>query len=123
VKYIVAVLAIAGCGSEPDPRPGTFPEIVDAILVPSCGRAACHSSATRARDMAFDTIDNARAAMMTTQGRRGQNQKMVVPGDATRSRLFTVLTDGGRIMPPDQPLADADIALIGAWIDAGAPGL
>jgi hypothetical protein len=123
VKHLVVFAILAACGTEPDPRPATFPEIVDAILVPECGRAACHSTATKSHDLAFDTLDNARAALMTTQGRRGANQKMVVPGDSASSRLVTVLDDSQRIMPPDQPLADADIALIARWIDAGAPGL
>lgn len=123
MKYLACFAALAGCGTDPDPRPATFEEITIAILVPYCGRAACHSTATKSHDLAFDTLDATRAALMTTQGRRGMNQKMVVPMDPDNSRLVTVLGDSNRIMPPDSPLPDADIALIRAWIETGAPGL
>jgi hypothetical protein len=122
VKYLCLAATLAGCGTA-DTRPATFDEITIAILVPYCGRAACHSTATKAHNLAFDTLDATRAALMTTQGRRGMNQKMVVPMDPDHSRLVTVLSDPNRVMPPDVPLPDADIALIREWIQNGAEGL
>ncbi len=119
-RSFFAVLALAGaCGTTPDTRPETADYIIDAILVPYCGRGGCHSSATEARNIAFDTIPNSLAAMTTSQ----RGQRLVVKGNADISRLYTVLVDSSRPMPPDQPLSDADIDLIKRWIDDGAAGL
>ncbi len=113
----VAMLATA-CGTQPDTRPETADYIIEAILVPYCGRAGCHSSDARAHNLAFDTIPDALAAMQTTQ----RGMPMVVPGNSGGSRLYRVLIDSNRIMPPDMPLTDADIDLIKRWIDDGAAG-
>lgn len=107
--------ALAACGTENDDRPQTADYVSAALLVPYCGRAACHSSATRARNLNFGSVDDAIATMQT--------QGIVVPGDAPASRLVTVLTDPSRVMPPDTPLPNADIELITRWIAAGAEGL
>ncbi len=119
VLAVGAIGAIAACASGPDTRPETADYIIEAILVPSCGRAACHSSETRAHNLAFDTIDAAIASLKTQQ----RGQPLVTPGLAGSSELVTVLTDSARIMPPDAPLPQADIDLITNWIAAGAEGL
>ncbi len=112
-------MIVAACGTEPDTRPETADYIIDAILVPYCGRGGCHSTATKAHNIAFDTIPNALAAMQTMQ----RGEQMVIPGDPTRSRLVTVLSDSNRVMPPDVPLPQADIDLITRWVTDGANGL
>jgi hypothetical protein len=112
---LLALLIVLGCGTEPDTRPQTADYIIEAILVPNCGRAACHSSATRAHHLAFDTIPNALDSMRNPD-------LLVVPGNANRSELAAVLTESGSPMPPDMPLATADIDLITNWINNGATG-
>jgi hypothetical protein len=114
------VAVVAACGSQTDQRPETAAYISAAILVPYCGRAACHSSDARAHDLAFDTVADSMSAM---RSRTRSGQILVIPGDPTRSRLVTVLTDSSRIMPPDTPLPDADIDLITRWVSDGADGL
>ena len=101
----------AGCGDELDDRPATAEYIVAAILAPSCGNAACHSSAAKKEGYAFDTLEEAKKAFT----------QLVLPGDVQRSRLAQVLraTDDKR-MPLDGPMPEADIALIEAWILGGA---
>ncbi len=119
-RSLFAILALAGaCGTSPDTRPETADYIIDAILVPYCGRGGCHSSATQAGNLEFDTIPSSLAAL-SGSSRRG---RLIVKGDAQTSRLYTVLVDTSRPMPPDQPLAQADIDLIQRWIDDGAAGL
>lgn len=112
---LLALLLVVGCGTEPDTRPPTADYIIEAILVPNCGRAACHSSATRAHGLAFDTIPESIASI--------QNNDLVRAGDASASTLVQVLNESKRVMPPDMPLARADIDLIASWINAGAAGL
>ncbi|HEY4243225.1 MAG TPA: c-type cytochrome domain-containing protein [Kofleriaceae bacterium] len=110
---LLATVAFAGCGTTPDDRPQTFEYITLEVLAPACGTVACHSTTTREHGYAFDTLDAAQVSL-------GQ---LVTPGHADSSQLYDVITRTNGVMPPDSPLADEDIALIGNWIDAGAPGL
>lgn len=109
--FLGGLAVTAACGDEIDDRPATREYIVAAILAPSCGNAACHSSAAKVKGYAFDTQEEAAEAL----------QQLVVPGDVQRSRLATVLraTDENR-MPLDSPLPAKDIELIEAWILGGA---
>jgi len=107
---IVAVLLASACGTTPDERPVTFEFVTLAVLAPSCGQTQCHSTSTNTNGYALDTLDAARATMKS--------------GRLTGQRLVSVLTDTGENkMPPDAPMAEEDIALIQAWVDAGRPGL
>jgi Planctomycete cytochrome C len=118
VILCIVVAIVSGCATEPDTRPETLDYIVEAILAPYCGRGGCHSSVTRVRGLAFDTIDGALAAMKTTQ----RGEQLVVPHSPMDSRLVNVLSDQRRIMPPDVPLPQKDIDLITRWVADGAEG-
>jgi hypothetical protein len=122
IRWLAVFSLVAACGAQDD-RPETLAYITDAILVPYCGRAGCHSASTAARNLKFDNVDDSLAALRTRQGRRGTNMPMITIGEPSQSRIYTVLqgTTNGN-MPPDQPLADADVALIGRWITDGAEG-
>jgi hypothetical protein len=119
-RTIAVCLVVAACGTDPDPRPTDSADyIIEAILVPYCGRAACHSTDTAAKDLIFDTIDGAKASLTKTE----RGQKLVVPARPDQSRLYNVLVDSRRVMPPDIPMPTADIDLVRAWITDGAVGL
>ena len=98
---VAALLAsAASCGVETDDREVTAGYIVPAILRPSCGTAACHSSATGREGVVLDTIEGACAS----------------------EQLVGYLTgDASPRMPLDSPLPDLDIALINAWQIDGTP--
>ena len=81
--FALALSLAIGCADETDTRPETADYIIEAILAPTCGRAACHSSDTKAHGYAFDTIDGAIAAMTSTD----RGQKLVVPGSPESSEL------------------------------------
>ena len=121
MKFLACVLLafVASCADQTDTRPQTADYIIEAILVPFCGRAGCHTAETQPHNLAFDTIDNAMASLKKTD----RGMQLVVPGSADSSELFTILSDSRRIMPPDSPLPDANKMLIENWINAGAPGL
>jgi hypothetical protein len=109
----IALLLLAACGTAQDTRPETASYIVEAILLPYCARAGCHSASAQAKGIGFDTIPEAIHAM----------QPLVVAGEPTRSRLVTILTDSSRPMPPDAPLPQADIDLVTRWVSDGAEGM
>jgi hypothetical protein len=119
VLTALATSFVLSCSASTDNRPETADYVIEAILVPQCGRGGCHTEDTQPHGLAFDTIDHALAAMHTTQ----RGLPMVVPGDPDGSRLVTVLVDPSRPMPPDQPLPNPDIDLIARWIASGAEGL
>ena len=104
---------LVGCGMSEDPRPATFEVVTLEILAPSCGQVQCHSTSTKTRDYAFDTLPSARLTL-----------RQLVGPTAEQSELISVMrSNGGRRMPPDYPLPEVDIQLIETWIDAGADGL
>ncbi|HSS03183.1 MAG TPA: hypothetical protein VLM79_39240, partial [Kofleriaceae bacterium] len=60
---LAAVAALAGCSQTDNDRPATLQYITEAILQPNCAQDVCHSSYTRAKGYAFDTVAAARASM------------------------------------------------------------
>ena len=117
---LAAVLGLTACGQLDDDRPATLEYVTAAVLVPYCGNAQCHSSLTRADNYVLDTVEDARE----TINRFG----LVTPNEPESSLLYLVLISPGGDnalprMPYDQPMPDADVALIRRWIEQGAPGL
>lgn len=107
------LIGLIGCGTTPDERPATVEVVALSILAPSCGQVQCHSTTTNLEGYAFDTLAAAKKSLARLVSRTGG-----------QSELLEVLeASGDERMPPDAPLADEDVALIQAWIDAGAPGL
>jgi hypothetical protein len=105
-----ALALAAGCSQTDNDRPATLPYITLAILQPSCSQYVCHSSYTRAKGYAFDTIEAARASL----------RPIVSKNDPTASLLYTVLTRTVKRMPFDSPLPDKDIDLIMRWLEENA---
>jgi hypothetical protein len=98
----------AGC-VDTDNRPKTLEYITETILKPSCGTVNCHSSLGYTKDYAFDSVAAARATF---------NRGGTSPG-----AVLTVMRREYNPMPPNDIVADQDLELIQAWIDAGTPGL
>jgi hypothetical protein len=120
----VVFVALAACGTEPDPRPATLDNIVDGILAPQCAQAGCHTAAAQAHGYAFDTVDDTLAAFDSSSAARGGRgmQVLVDVDQPDQSELYTVLISSSKPMPPAWTLPHADIDLIKTWIDDGAPG-
>ena len=77
--------------------------------------AGCHNSATRQSGLDLSTRD---AAV-----RGGDRGPAIVPGRATESFLYKVLAHTEKPAMPKigAKLSDVELALVAAWIDAGAP--
>ncbi len=82
-----------------------------AILRSNC--AQCHSKAVSMSGLDLDTRESALKG-----GTRGP---AIVPGRAAGSKLIEAVERKGKLaMPPNQPLAAADVETLRRWIDAGA---
>jgi len=128
---LFCVLLAGACGSATDDRPPTLDYITETILAPTCANAECHSAFKREVGDQFDTPEAARQSIVA-------NGLVHFPDDTkddasvASSFLIRTLTVGspsilspgsGNVrMPYDAPMPDTDIALIKAWIRAGAHG-
>ena len=114
---LLLLLAAAGCGTEMDDRPATFSYIHQAILVPSCATAACHS--TQNHIAAKDLQDRTLALALfddVTPAEFSPIYRLI--GGPAEPPVDPYIAAGR--MPLDSPLPDADILLIGRWLDEGA---
>ncbi|MBI1917654.1 MAG: PSD1 domain-containing protein [Planctomycetes bacterium] len=86
-----------------------FREEVRPLLVGKC--LVCHGG-----ERTRNGLDLKRRARVLTGG---ENGPALVPGSADKSLLYRKLA--GHEMPPQNPLAEEQIAAFKRWIDAGAP--
>ncbi len=136
-RMLLAILAIGpagllSCGGDDD-RPATFSYIAPAILGPNCATASCHSPSAAVAGLDLSTVES------SFKGLRGQKlaklgdpmvkddpgrdgaRPMVSPFNPDQSRLVNMLrARGAKRMPPNRPLAEADIEIIERWILGGA---
>lgn len=131
-ELIAAVnAALGGCpsGATPTPtRPATFATIRDAIFVPRCALPTCHDAASAAgglrltADAAYDDLVGVEPQL---EAARDAGALRVDPGVSDNSFLVTKLIgpplgQGSRMPLTGELLTDDEVALIRAWIDAGA---
>jgi hypothetical protein len=109
---VAAAVACAACSQTDNDRPATLQYITEAILQPSCAQDVCHSSYTRTKGYAFDTVAAARQSLRIPG--------VVKPTEPEASLLYTVLTRQVKRMPYDAPLPQKDIDLIVRWIEGSA---
>ncbi|MBK9169567.1 MAG: PSD1 domain-containing protein [Bryobacterales bacterium] len=109
---VLALAALAGSASAAD-----FQKDVRPIFVKRC--AGCHGAANQMNGFRVDRRDEAL--------RGGYSGPALVPGDSANSRLTHLLTGQqsdlnpkSLLMPPGKKLPDAEVAVLKAWIDAGA---
>jgi len=113
--WFVASLGMSsiGCAGDPNDRPATWSYLHAAIIAPSCATSSCHNQRVATAGIVLDDADTAYAQLLERQ--------FVIPGDPA-STLMSLLEGQERArMPPDAPLPAADIDLVRAWIEAGAP--
>jgi len=86
----------------------TFTQIYDNILVVSCGGNQCHNPGSQ-KGVSFASQSSAYNSV----------SKLVTPGNGAGSSFYQTVNSGA--MPPGGPkLSAANLALIQAWINAGA---
>ena len=125
----LSVVVMGACGGEEN-RPATWSYISPAIIQPNCATGSCHSRAAAVAgvDLSEKTEGWKSLRNQHLPGGRASSypaeqpaRPLVTPGNPTESRLLNMLRGiGANRMPPDRPLAEADIDLIEAWILKGA---
>ena len=97
-------------------KPAFYTSKVKPILAAQCGE--CHMGTNRKGGLVIDT-----QAGLKKGGRDGA---VIVPGDPENSLFVKLIRHEGPVddpmpMPPKKPkMSDADIAIITAWVKAGA---
>ena len=124
----MVLAATAGaCGGEEDVRDPVWGYISPAIIQPNCATSSCHSKAAAVAGLDLSTTETGFQSLLNLKLSQRVTSKaeppraMVIPFNPDESRMLHMLrADGARRMPPDRPLAGADIALIEQWILQGA---
>ena len=110
-----------------DPQPGVY--ISPGIIQPNCATSSCHSRAAAVAGLDLSTAEDGYNSLFNQRlapnplipTRQMVTRRLVTAGSPTQSRVVNMLRAyGAARMPPDRPLAEADIALIEEWILAGA---
>jgi hypothetical protein len=124
---VLATVMTGACGGEEDTRDPAWGYISPAIIQPNCATSSCHSKAAAVAGLDLSTVDNGYISLvqlkLAVRDATGATppRAMVLPGNPDESRVMHMLrADGARRMPPDRPLAGADVDLIERWILNGA---
>ena len=121
---VLSMAVLVGCGGEEN-RPADWSYISPAIIQPNCATSSCHSKAAAVAGLDFSTADDGYHGLTKEKlpsvtmddGRDKLPRQLILPGNPYESRLVNMLRARGTWrMPPDRPLAEADIALIETWI-------
>ncbi len=108
---LATVLQAADAIPADDPRVKFFEEKVRPILVEHCQQ--CHGTKKQQADLRLDSRDGALKG--------GEHGPALIPGDPDKSLLISaVRRTGDYEMPPDKPLAEAQIAALTTWVKQGA---
>ena len=105
-------LALVACTGDPGDRPAIWTYLHPAIVAPGCATSSCHNARVETAGVALDDAEAYDALI---------ERRFVVPGDPASALMALLEGDERGRMPPDAPLPAADIELIRAWIEAGAP--
>ena len=111
---LVAIATVLPLTAQADEQPAIdFLKDVKPILAQRCFR--CHSSLEQESGLRLDNVP----AIL----KGGEGGAIVAPGKSGESRLIAaVMRTGDLKMPPEgEPLTEAQVAILKAWVDAGAP--
>ena len=100
---------------------------VEQIFTRSCAGTGCHVNESEPASGLDLTAGRARGSLVDIAASEVPGRSRVVPGDPAASYLWCKLAPdcadrrGGRMPLDAEPLSDADLATIEAWIADGAP--
>ena len=136
---LIAALLASGCSGEDSPagpagpaggedgdvgQAVTLARLSEEIFTPRCATSGCHSGTTRAAGLSLQAGDIA-AAIVDVPSEAKPDYKLIAPGDPVNSYLLMKVRGdegiAGDRMPPARALEAEQIALVEAWVEAGAP--
>ena len=127
---MLMLMTLLACGEKEDTA-DTAPvqsdwEKADEVLATSCGFSSCHGGGAGQLTLSADDPAINHAALVNVASDVVEGAILVVPGDSSSSYLVQKLNGAegieGTEMPPNQMMEAERIALVTAWIDAGAEG-
>jgi hypothetical protein len=117
--------------ADADARPMTLFQSVAAVVIPSCAVAGCHDAVSKTHAMDLSTPEKIHSNWVDVRGFdhcTGLDTPRVIPGDPDGSLVvlkiegIAVCAQSNRMpLPPRDALTADQIAVIRAWIAAGAP--
>ncbi len=108
---LATLLAAAAQAAAPTPAGPDFERAVLPVLEAHC--TSCHSAADAEGDLVMETYED----LM----RGGEHGPALTPGDSAKSRLVMMVEGRAKPkMPPKKELPADALAVVKAWIDAGA---
>lgn len=118
VATALSALSFAACAPAPP-----LSDIEQKVFTRSCAFSSCHgASASPAGGLSL--VGSTYERLVNVKATLAPDKQRVVPADPTGSFLFEKIAQdkpsAGKRMPPGQPLAEDEIAMIRAWIEAGA---
>lgn len=130
---LALALLLSACGAKGDDSAAADADDADVaddwataqgeVLFPSCGFGACHGAG--AGGLLIDGGDGDHARLVGAAATGAAGQTLVVPGDPAASYLLQKMRGSsgisGEVMPPGGALEADKVAIIEAWIRAGAP--
>jgi hypothetical protein len=109
----------------------TLMQSVAAIVIPKCAVAGCHDAVSKTHSMDLSTPEKIHSNWVDVRGFdhcTGLNTPRVIPADPDGSLVIlkiegiAVCAQSNRMpLPPRDPLTAQELAVIRAWIAAGAP--
>ncbi len=112
---VCAFLCARTLASAAEPRPADlefFERHVRPLLVARC--LECHGATKQESGLRLDSLEG-----ILKGGERGP---AIAPEDVEASRLIHAVRRNGELqMPPEKPLAPADVAVLERWVRLGAP--
>lgn len=91
----------------------TFTNVFENTLRVDCAVSGCHNGVAARAGLDMSTIDGAYDELV--------EGGLVIPGDPVNSLMtMRIFAKNQFVMPPGDPLADAEQCAVGQWIAAGA---
>jgi hypothetical protein len=117
-------LVTAGCGGGEGAPPVRLSELEQQVFLTGCSFDACHGADSPQQGMRLKAPPSVWGELVNRPSMEVPTRMRVVPGNPGASYLLEKISQSkpavGEQMPPGQPLTADKIAMVRAWIAAGA---
>ncbi len=121
---MLLLLSLLACGDKDDSSVPDDWDSANQVLVNSCAFSSCHGEGQSGLTLVDGDPDANYAEIVEVEAEDEPGEILVVPGDHAASYLWRKCAADAGIsgdpMPPPDGLDSGSLAIIQAWIDAGA---